>query len=209
MQKKLKLPFEGYEKLERNYSQASQDIFVLSCLKGKKNGTFLDLGCHEPKHINNTYLLETVFGWTGVSIDIEEKYTKLYKDVRTCNVLTQDCTKLNYDKLLSFYNSNHIDYLSLDLEPASITYECLKSIPFDKVEFSIITYEHDFYRFGDTYRKLSTELLEKNGYKKICSNVKDNGFSYEDWYYNPKYVNYEDIKLLESDNISWSESLYV
>jgi hypothetical protein len=208
MRKNLKINFEGYENVETNYSQASQDIFVLSCLNGKKNGTFLDLGCHEPKYINNTYLLETKFGWKGTSIDIEEKYTKLYENFRTCNVLTEDCTKVDYKKIISMYETNHIDYLSLDLEPASITFECLKSIPLGEIEFSVITYEHDFYRFGDTYRRLSREVLESYGYKRICSDVKDNGFSYEDWYYNPKYVNYENIKLIESFDKSWEECLY-
>lgn len=208
MKKKLKINFNGYDKLKRNYSQASQDIFVLSCLGGKRNGTFLDLGCNEPKHINNTFLLETEFGWRGTSIDIEKKYTDLYENFRTCNVLTEDCTKLNYEKIMALYESNHIDYLSLDLEPASITYECLKSIPLDKIEFSVITYEHDYYRFGDTYRSLSREILESFGYKRICSDVQDGGFSYEDWYYNPKYVSYENIKLIESNNKSWEDCLY-
>ena len=36
--------------------QALQDKFVLNVLKNKKNGTFLDMGAHEPIHINNTYI---------------------------------------------------------------------------------------------------------------------------------------------------------
>ena len=40
------------------YSQIGQDQIVFSLFKGKRNGTFLDIGCGSPKHINNTYFLE-------------------------------------------------------------------------------------------------------------------------------------------------------
>jgi len=49
--------------------QALQDKFVLSILKNKKNGVFMDMGAHEPIHINNTYILEYEFGWKGVLFD--------------------------------------------------------------------------------------------------------------------------------------------
>ena len=84
----------------------------------------------------------------------------------------------------------------------------LKNIPFDKVEFSLITFEHDSYRFGDSYRDESREIFEKNGYKLICADVSNDNCVYEDWYYNPKYINYEDIKELESKNEEWDKILF-
>jgi len=42
--KKLRYSFDGYEVIEKNYSQVFQDIFVLSILNGKKKGTFLEIG---------------------------------------------------------------------------------------------------------------------------------------------------------------------
>jgi len=206
--KKLKLPFFGFENLNENYSQAAQDLFVLSCLSGKTNGTFLDLGCSHPTKINNTFLLEKNFNWGGLSIDIDESLTSQYPSHRKTKAIPRDCTKLDFDEVLSYYNSNHIDYLSLDLEPANVTLECLKAIPFDKIEFSVITYEHDKYRFGDQYREESRKIFKQMGYELISSDVCSNNFPYEDWYYNPKYVNYEYIKVFEKNNSEWDLIIY-
>jgi hypothetical protein len=38
------------------------------------------------------------------------------------------------------------------------------TIPFNDIEFSVITFEHDVYRFGDDCRTKSRELLEGYGY---------------------------------------------
>jgi hypothetical protein len=207
--RELKVNFNDYDKIEKNYSQASQDIFALICTNGKKNGTFLDLGCNDPININNTYLLEKDFQWNGVSIDIDNSMIDKFRKARKTKSLNLDCTKLNFDDIMSNYESNHIDYLSLDLEPASITFQCLKTIPLDKIEFSVITYEHDEYRFGDNYRNESRKIFEKFGYELICSNVRDGNFPYEDWYFNPKHVDFERIKNIKSENKNWQEILFL
>lgn len=186
-------------------SQAGQDLFVLGCLNNKLRGTFLDLGCGDPVYINNTYLLEKKFRWTGLSIDIDKKETDKY-NIRNTICWNADCIKLDFDKIIDTCTSR-IDYLSLDLEPASTTYDCLATIPFNKIEFSVITYEHDSYRFGPEYKNKSRELLSANGYKMICSDVKYDNNIYEDWYYNPKYVNYNKIQMFESDLKNWSDIL--
>jgi hypothetical protein len=207
--RKLKVDFNDYDKIEKNYSQASQDLFALICTDGKRNGTFLDLGCSDPTNINNTYLLENDFNWTGVSIDIDKSLIEKFQKVRKTKSFNLDCTKLNFDEILENYDNNHIDYLSLDLEPASVTFACLKTLPLNKIEFSVITYEHDEYRFGETYKVESRKIFEQHGYKLICSNVSDNKLPYEDWYINPKYVDFEKIKTLVSDNKNWQEILFL
>lgn len=124
---------------------------------------------------------------------------------RKCVSLNLDCTTLNFDEILKFYPTNHIDYLSLDLEPAKITLDALKNIPFDKIEFSVITYEHDRYRFNDVYRDESRQILSSFGYERICSDVKLDNVEFEDWYYNPKYVSSDRIKELKSESLHWYE----
>lgn len=208
MNNNFKIKFNQYENVKETNSQAGQDVFVLSCLNGKRNGTFLDLGSNDAKWINNTYLLEDLFDWTGVSIDINIHHSESYNSRKT-PFLALDCTKLEYNYIKSYYNTNHIDYLSLDLEPASITFECLSKIPFNDLEFSLITYEHDSYRFGEHYKNVSRELIESFGYKRICSDVNNGHNPYEDWYYNPKYVEYTKIKCLESENQEWINILYL
>ena len=203
----LKLSFAGAESIERNFSQAGQDLFVLSMLDGKREGTFLDLGCNQPILINNTYLLESGFGWNGLSVDIDEQYFDLFV-FRNSKTLAADCTKLDWQAIVDLLGTRSIDYLSLDLEPPEVTLECLKTIPFDLVEFSVITFEHDAYRAGDVVRTPSRKLLEESGYFRICSDVKVNGLEFEDWYYNPKFVDRDRVSVLSSSRESWENIVF-
>src|SRR5687767_9483948 len=115
----LRLQFAGAEPVERSFSQAGQDLFVLSMLDGKRNGVFLDLGCSEPILINNTYLLESAFGWNGLSIDIDSSVFSLFA-FRESATLVADCRQLDWDAVIETLGTPSIDYLSLDLEPPAV-----------------------------------------------------------------------------------------
>ena len=101
-----------------------------------------------------------------------------------------------------------VDYLSLDLEPPAVTLECLKSIPFDRFDFGVITFEHDAYRAGDTVREPSRLLLEENGYERICSNVELEGLTFEDWYCNPKHVDMNRAAIMRADDREWRDVIF-
>jgi len=63
--------FKGIEEVERNWSQTYQDLFVLSMVDGKRNGTYLEIGCAEPFKNNNTaYLKPSLNGQAQVLISI-------------------------------------------------------------------------------------------------------------------------------------------
>jgi hypothetical protein len=47
-------------------SQFLQDIFVLAVLREKRNGFFVEFGAFEGITSSNTYMLEKMFGWTGI-----------------------------------------------------------------------------------------------------------------------------------------------
>lgn len=204
----LRLDFEGSGSFERNFSQAGQDLFVLSALNGKRGGVFLDLGCNEPIQINNTYLLESGFGWTGLSVDIDEAVFDLFV-FRKSKTLVADGTRLDWDQVVDLIGTTRIDYLSLDLEPPEITLECLKTIPFDRLEFSVVTFEHDAYRAGETIRGPSRELFAREGYVRVCSDVHVNGYVFEDWYCNPKYIEAERIEALRADGGEWENMIFI
>jgi hypothetical protein len=204
---RVKLPFCGLQEVERNFSQAGQDLFVLSVLDGKREGVFLDLGCSQPILANNTYLLESRFEWNGLCIDIDERYFELFV-FRKSKTLAADCRALDWDKVIATFGTAFFDYLSLDLEPPASSLECLMSIPFDRVEFAVITFEHDFYRAGDEVRLPSRELLEANGYIRLCSDVAIEGLEFEDWYYNPKHVNADRCSVLASEGDSWENVIF-
>jgi hypothetical protein len=197
----LKVRFNGDNNIDNTYySQAMQDLFVLGCLNGKKEGTYLELGCDEPFNINNTWLLEDKFNWKGISVDINPQSKQLFDSSgRTSTVLIQDATTLNFNNITNLLSTTHIDYLSLDLEPASITLKCLESIPFDEVSFSVITFEHDAYRFGDQARTPSREILENRGYVRLVDNVD----RFEDWYINTAHVDMDLVSAYRHNNISY------
>ena len=128
----------------------------------------------------------------------------LNRDTSAWNI---DALKLNYDEVISIC-TNKIDYLSLDLEPPATTYACLQTMPFDRIDFSIITYEHDFWRCGDEFRVKSRKLLTDCGYKIICADVLSfDNIIFEDWYYNPKYVDYNKISHFECEGQKWQTIL--
>lgn len=185
-----------------NYSQANQDLFVLECFNYKKNGIFLDLGCNDPVNISNTYLLESEFDWQGTCYDVDSSLTNKYKEKRKSKFVVQDCTKLKQ----SDFNVNYYDYLSLDLEPASVTLKCLQNLPLNNIEFGVITYEHDEYRFGDKIKNESRKIFSDFGYTLLCSDVNHNAsninYNFEDWYINTKYIPIENVKHLQSEGLN-------
>jgi hypothetical protein len=50
---KLKFKFKGSSSIEKNHSQAFQDMFILAATNGKKNGLYLEIGAQQPFYQNN------------------------------------------------------------------------------------------------------------------------------------------------------------
>jgi GR25 family glycosyltransferase involved in LPS biosynthesis len=200
--KKLKFNFEGSEKIEKNYSQSFQDLFVLSALKGKQNGLYLEIGAQEPFYQNNTALLETEFGWDGISVEIKENLCKMFSEQRKNKILCADATQVDYLSLLNeFDKGTTFDYLQLDCEPSEVTYQILLKIPFDHYKFAIITYEHDHYvDLTNSYRTKSREYLKSKGYEILVPNISPNECSpFEDWWYHPDLIDSNIVENMKVD----------
>ena len=197
---KLRHKFDGLETIDQNYSQIFQDMFILAVLNGKKNGTYLEIGAQQPFYQSNTALLETKFGWKGVSIEIKEDLCKMFEEQRNNTILCKDATEVDYSKLLKEYNTNVIDYLQVDIEPSKTTFEALLAIPFDDYKFAIVTYEHDHYvDMTNSYRSKSRRYMELMGYKLVVANVGGNDFCpFEDWWVHPDLVDQETIERFKS-----------
>lgn len=56
------------------FSQAGQDEVVMSLLRNKTNGYFVDLAANDATHLSNTYVLETRFHWKGLCIEPNPQY---------------------------------------------------------------------------------------------------------------------------------------
>lgn len=172
-------------------SDCSQDRFVLDLLKHKREGFWIELGCQGPIRSSNTHILETSYGWQGISIDIDQNHINTWAGVRnTDKLLCADALSLDYEKLfLDFKVPDVVDYLSVDLEPPPITFEVLKKIPFYKYKFRVITFEHDDYRNEYAHYNLknkSREFFKNLGYLQVPEEISNSYHTNinvsEDWY---------------------------
>lgn len=188
---KLRLKFNSCEDIDTNYSQALQDIFVLSVLDGKRNGTYLEIGADDGISINNTYLLETEYDWRGLAFEWLQPAWERYTSQRKNPCLCEDATLANYSNLLKKYKfPNQIDFLQVDIEPAQQTLDALKALPHNKYRFSVICFETAIYLGEDTYvQQEQIDLLTSLGYVMIAKNVSNlGGDPFEDWWVDPTVV---------------------
>ena len=202
-QQDLKIKFPGLESIVRNYSQCYQDLFVLGCLNGKKNGTYLEIGAGDPFFGNNTALLEKL-GWDGVSVDLSKDFADRWGIERPhSKFFYGDATTVDLKSLLEAHNlPKQIDYLQLDIDPAHNTFKVLEGIDFNELEFKVITYEHDFYvDQNEDLRKRARDIFYKNGYHLLAANISpDNNSPYEDWWINKKYIEQYNPNIVTDSN---------
>ena len=189
MYERLRVKFPGARDIKRNYSQMCQDLFVLTMRNGKRNGTFLEIGCGDPVDGSNTKLLEE-WGWTGTSIDVDPSLGEKFAGQRTASFISADATRMDFDALVQ----RDYDYLQIDIEPPLASLQTLLKIPFDKHRFAVITFEHDDYR-SDGIKERSRAYLRSHDYVMVAGDIAINLYeSCEDWWVHPDLV---DPKIVE------------
>ena len=201
---KLNHPFNGYEKILENYSQAYQDLFVLSMLDGKLNGKYVEIGAFDAKIISNTFVLESIFNWKGFSIEIDKTRCENFNNDRDRQnrCYLGDATKFDYLSVMMTEKwKNRIDYLSVDCEPSYNTFKSLLQFPIDKYRCSVITFEHDLYADGSDILDKSRKYLTDKGYQLVCSNVNNVLKPFEDWWVDPQVVSEEVWKPFVCSNM--------
>lgn len=193
-----------------HYSQAYQDIFVISVLKNKKDGYFLEIGANDPIKHNNTYLLENKYNWKGLMVEYDKSFEQSYINKRKKSLyVLRDATKIDYLTILKKYDfPKNIDYLQIDLDVNNKstlnTLYLLNSTIFDEYKFATITFEHDIYRgnFFDT-REISRKIFNERGYILVFPDVKvwwlNEHKAFEDWYVHPDLVDMEYINKIITD----------
>ena len=88
----------------------------------KRNGVYVEIGADQPKVINNTYLLESEFDWSGVSFELDDDKVTFFNEVRKNKCICADATLYDYKSLFEKRNyPKQIDYLQLDIDPAEGT----------------------------------------------------------------------------------------
>ncbi len=197
----FKIP--GMKRLDHTHSQCLQDLFVYRCYKGRRKGTYLEIGGGQPYKGNNTALLEKM-GWRGVSIDLHQPYVDEWKEsLRHNPILRLDAAldETNYSDIIKEHSlGTEIDYLQIDIDPAYQSLAVLKKIPFEEVKFGVITFEHDHYNDGTRkVRQQSRNILESHGYVLIAGNISmDENCPFEDWWVHPHLIDKKVIKALKT-----------
>jgi len=177
---------------EVSNSQAGQESFVLSYLKEKRNGYYLEIGGYHSKDDSNTYLLETQYAWSGVALEIDKARSDEYNLNRSNICLTTDATTFNYLDYLQENNfPDRIDYLQIDIEPAFQSLKALEALPLDRYRFSVVTFEHDLYADQNNLliKEKAKEIFKKFNYVLVKENVEHEGKIFEDWWVDSSIYN--------------------
>jgi hypothetical protein len=213
MYNNLKVKFPGSEKLQFNYSNLCQDMFVLSILNGKTDGTYIEIGGELPIRGNNTCLLEQQFGWRGYSVELKDKYIPMWASDRKNPLYCQDALTTDYVKLAEENNlGSIIDYLSVDIEPEEHTFSALQQVDHSRLRFRVITFEHNHYNGGEgpRVRLESREYLKSIGYEMIVGDVSHAGHLAEDWWIAPELFDAEIIKTFKmTSTYNADEAVYI
>ena len=161
------------------YSQLGQDSIVEKLLKGKENGTFVDVGASYFDNMNNTYYFEKDKGWKGLAVEIDSRYNEGWKNRPNSVYINEDALKVDYKAEFEKMNlPSTIDYLSVDLEPPDVTYQAFCKIMETGYTFNVITFEVDYYRDTST-RDPAREMMKSMGYTLI-GEILDRGFHIDD-----------------------------
>lgn len=92
--------------LNQSKSELGQDLFVLSQLKFKKNGFFVEFGATNGLDSSNTYLMETKFEWQGILAEPAKIFHQELKKNRNSNIET-NCVWRTTGETLDFKEDKH------------------------------------------------------------------------------------------------------
>ena len=82
----------------KSNSQAGQESFVLAMTHNKKNGVYVEIGAYHASITSNTYILETEFNWTGISLELDVKRCSEFNMKRRNICINDNAIKFNYKK---------------------------------------------------------------------------------------------------------------
>ena len=198
--------FNFLRKKDNKFSQSGQDQFAYN-ISGS-NGTYLEIGAHDPVINSNTFNLEVKCNWNGISIEYDKSFQMSWGDnkLRKNNVVWDDAFNINYSSLIKQRElPNRLNYLSCDIEPAENTFNILKKVISSELNFDFISFEHDKYSIGNKYEDLSIEYLKNYNYKVAVKDVYSRNKRYK--IYETWFVN-NDIDFEEMDYSVWKEEHY-
>ncbi len=75
--------------LDRSHSQLRQDLFALARVDFKQGGFFVEFGATDGVDLNNTWLMEKDFGWSGILAEPARGWHDDLKANRSCTIDTR------------------------------------------------------------------------------------------------------------------------
>ena len=181
-----------------NIGLTHAENFVIDILDKKRNGYYVELGAYHSKIISNTYNLEKIYGWKGVSFEISPKLHEEITANRKNPCILGDATQFNYIKYFEENNfPKQIDFLQIDIDAGydlkgrpngnpHLSLLGLLAIPLNTYRFSVITFEHDMRSHFklQPQRDASREILNSLGYSLVQKHT------HEDWWVDPDVIQY-------------------
>lgn len=150
------------------YSLCGQDEWVLEMLNSKTNGFFIDLGAGDGITYNNTYALETQYGWNGICVENTSSHFQNLDSNRSCSKYQTTINKadgqcyidengkivetgttlvdcISFDTLMSMNgHTETIDYLSINV--GNSQRQIIESIDLDRYDITLISIQNNIYR---------------------------------------------------------------
>jgi len=94
-----------------NYSQSNEQEIIINLFKGKRDGTFLDIGANDGVTLSNTFALANNYGWTGLLVEASPKaYERLLKNYELIDrdIDFQNVAIGKEDGVLEFWESGEL-----------------------------------------------------------------------------------------------------
>ncbi len=179
----------------------NEEQFIISLLKNKKNGYYVELGAAHYSSGNNTYLLEKDYDWTGVSFEIDDDMRKDF-NLNRKNPCMGDALSFDYTKYFEENNfPKQMDFLQVDIDAGYDSYgrpfgnshttlQGLVAVPLNTYRFTVITFEHDanMYWRNSSIRDAQREILDSFGYSLVRRSI------YEDWWVDPTVLSLNEYR---------------
>lgn len=194
----------------RSYSQFGQDLTLEPILRQIKNGFFVEAGAKDGEETSNTLFYEKL-GWTGLLVEPNPKYTRLYPAKHRKAYYFEGClSPSSAEATLHFEDgaggtghlsnagsfsvlaeplqdllqgvSKTVDFWSLDIEGSEAV--VLRSTDFSKVEVGVLLVEMN--KDGANNDGIK-EVMAKEGFLDIGHTNDDHGSKLDHIFVNPKY----------------------
>ncbi len=153
------------------YSYDRVDEWIANNLPLPERGVYVDVGAAEPKWTSNTAFLRDR-GWTGVGIDGNPNYARLWTTPFVCAVIAKDpevrfsiednaqvsrirpegkCVRsMPLSMILENEGITKIDFLSVDIEGAE--FDAFQTFDWEKIRPTIIVSEYSTEGLGEDFR---------------------------------------------------------